>query len=278
MGQFLSVSPPRMSLVTRLCMLLCIHCYIVHADSGSGCLGQNKEITDLLTDLQSQVKDVRNLLELNIYDQGCSSTSNNMDEKSCTYFPGKGGSLKREEIQTLATATGFDPEEISSNFDTFLSNYPDGKLTGNDFHQIIVKAVTEENTTKMEKHLLRMYDTNNDKCIDFTEFLRLGYILGEGNEKKILSRIFLVLDVNGIGSLSMQEIRKVATDFYGLLKETNPRVASVEFLAAAAIVEMDKNKDGIITLEEFITAYMAEENVSQMLGNVVIRVFKGKDE
>ena len=130
----------------------------------------------------------------------------------------------------------------------------------------------------MEKHLLRMYDTNNDKCIDFTEFLLLGYILGEGNEEKILSRIFLVLDLNGNGSLSMQEIRKFATDFYGLLKETDSIVASVEFLAAAAIVEMDKNKDGMITLDEFITAYMAEEKVSQVLGNVLIRVFKGKDE
>ena len=78
---------------------------------------------------------------------------------------------------------------------------------------LYIKALPRKDAKKMENHLFRLYDTNNDGSIGFTEFmviirrkhifiiieptLQLVYlIMTEGTPQEVLTRIFRVFDVN----------------------------------------------------------------------------------
>ena len=54
-----------------------------------------------------------------------------------------------------------------------------------------------KDATKMEKNVFRLYDTNNDGGIDFTEFMTTFLIMADGEPKKVLTKIFRVLDSDG---------------------------------------------------------------------------------
>eukprot|EP00092_Neocalanus_flemingeri_P085699 GFUD01107880.1.p1 GENE.GFUD01107880.1~~GFUD01107880.1.p1 ORF type:complete len:133 (+),score=44.09 GFUD01107880.1:25-399(+) len=120
----------------------------------------------------------------------------------------------------------------------------------------------------MEKHVFRVYDSNKDGFIDFTEFMLIFFIMQDGAPEEILTKIFRVFDVNSDGTITQEEMTKVTTDMYGLLQSEDPNL-----IAKSAFAEMDKDQDGKVTIDEFITAYMGQEDISKMLALKVIDIF-----
>ena len=72
---------------------------------------------------------------------------------------------------------------------------------------------------KMESHVLRVYDENNDGVVDFTEFMVMYYIMTDGTPEEVLIKIFRIFDVNSDGVISNAELVKLITDLYGMLKK-----------------------------------------------------------
>ena len=124
-----------------------------------------------------------------------------------------------------------------------------------------------------------MYDTNMDGYIDFKELMVLLYIMSAGTPEQNLEQIFRIFDINGDGTISWKEMRRIVADLFQLLsKNDNPARASDEVLASMAFGEMDSNLDGNITKEEFITACLNQETISTMLTLKIIQVFIPDDE
>ena len=109
-------------------------------------------------------------------------------------------------MTSLANNIGFSKAKISAAFKNFLRSYNDGKMTLDDFHKMMVEALSKEDAVKMEKNVLRLYDTNVDNCIDFTEFMTTLHILGGGTEEERLQKVFRVFNVNDDDSISMEEM------------------------------------------------------------------------
>ena len=42
----------------------------------------------------------------------------------------------------------------------------------------------------MEKHVFRIYDSNNDGYIDFQEFMVIFYCMADGTPEEVLEKIF----------------------------------------------------------------------------------------
>merc|ERR1719153_2255768 len=99
------------------------------------------------------------------------------------------------------------------------------------------QALPKKDASKMEKHVFRVYDTNDDGYIDFVELTRL------------------------------------IKDMYGLLKTDDPNIAAKDLIAKSAFAEMDKDEDGKVTTEEFITACLNQEEFSKMLTIKVLDIF-----
>lgn len=94
-----------------------------------------------------------------------------------------------------------------------------GAMMPTVFKQMVYKMLPVSDADKMEKHVLRVYDENNDGVVDFTEFMVMYYIMSAGTPEEVLVKIFRIFDVNSDGVISNMEMLKLITDMYGMLKK-----------------------------------------------------------
>ena len=145
--------------------------------------------------------------------------------------------LREEDINALVKTSGLEEAKIREFFNNFVAEHPDGKMKKNDFHTMIEKALPNMDTKKIEKHVFRIYDVDNDGCIDFTEFMMIYFILSEGTPEECLSKIFRVFDVNSDGSITQKEMRTLIKDMYHLFQQDDPNLASQHLLSQTTFAE-----------------------------------------
>jgi len=185
--------------------------------------------------------------------------------------------LTEQQAEQLAQSSGLDVVQVREQFDAFVLEHPNGKMKKKDFREMMAKALPKKDAGKMEKHVFRIYDTNNDGYIDFPEFMIVFYIMSDGTPEEVLGKIFRVFDVNSDNSITKKELTRLIKDMYGLLNNDNPEQASEKFIATSAFAEMDKDADGKITKEEFISACLGQEQFSKMLALKVVEMFTDDD-
>jgi Ca2+-binding EF-hand superfamily protein len=181
--------------------------------------------------------------------------------------------LRDEDISALSKSSGLDEAQVRESFDAFVSEHPNGKMKPKDFREMMATAVPTKDAAKLEKHVFRIYDANNDGVIDFTEFMLIFFIMSEGAPEEVLTKIFRVFDVNSDGTISKKEMKKLIKDMYGLLKSEDPNIAAKKLVAKTAFAEMDKDKDGKVSREEFVSACMGQQEISKMLALKVVDIF-----
>ena len=107
--------------------------------------------------------------------------------------------LRDEDITALSKSSGLNEAQVKESFNAFVAEHPNGKMKPKDFREMMAKAVPTKDASKMEKHVFRIYDANNDGVIDFTEFMLIFFIMSEGAPEDVLTKIFRVFDVNSNG-------------------------------------------------------------------------------
>ena len=181
--------------------------------------------------------------------------------------------LRDEDVAALSQSSGMPEAEVKDAFDAFIAEHPNGKMKPKDFREIMSSALPKKDASKMEKHVFRIYDSNNDGYVDFVEFMVVFFILSDGSSEEVLTKIFRLFDVNSDGTITKKELTRLVKDMYGLLKKDDPNVNAIDLIAKSAFAEMDKDEDGKITAEEFISACLGEQDFSKMLANKAIDIF-----
>lgn len=181
--------------------------------------------------------------------------------------------LRDADVAALARSSGMDEAAVKGAFAAFLEEHPNGKMKPKDFSEMMSKAMPKKDASKMEKHVFRIYDSNNDGYIDFVEFMLVFHIMSDGSPEEVLEKIFRVFDVNSDGTINKKEMKRLIKDMYGLIKADDPEAQSKDLIAKSAFAEMDKDDDGKITTSEFITACLSQEQLSKMLALKVIDIF-----
>ena len=77
--------------------------------------------------------------------------------------------LRDEDVVSLAKTSGLGDKEIRDAFESFVKEHPNGKMKPKDFRALMSSALPKKDASKMEKHVFRIYDTNNDGHVDFVE-------------------------------------------------------------------------------------------------------------
>merc|ERR1712156_1361998 len=154
---------------------------------------------------------------------------------------------------------------------------PAGWTPPKEFREMVEKTMPKSDASKMEKHVFRIYDSNNDGYIDFVEFMLIFHIMSDGTPEEVLEKIFRVFDVNSDGTINKKEMQRLIKDMYGLIKADDPEAESKDLIAKSAFAEMDKDADGKITCSEFTTACLSQEKISKMLALKVIDIFVEED-
>lgn len=186
--------------------------------------------------------------------------------------------LRDEDVVSLAKTSGLSDKEIRDAFESFVKEHPKGQMKPKDFRNLMSSALPKKDASKMEKHVFRIYDTNNDGHVDFVEFMVVYTIMAGGTEEEVLTKIFRLFDVNSDGVISKKEMSRLVKDMYGLLKKEDPNVSAAELIAKSAFAEMDENEDGKISLKEFSTACLAEKDFSGLLTSTALDIFMEEEK
>jgi len=185
--------------------------------------------------------------------------------------------LREEDILALSKTSGLDRTQIKKAFNEFVDEHPKGMMKPKDFREMMTLAMPARDAKKMEKHVFRAYDTNSDGYISFVEFMMIFHIMSEGTPEDVLGRVFRVFDVNSDGTITKKEMTRLVKDMYGLIKAENPQAQSEALIAQSVFKEMDTDGDGRITMDEFIVACLAQEELSKMLAIKVMDIFDEDD-
>ncbi|XP_023333817.1 neuronal calcium sensor 2 [Eurytemora carolleeae] len=182
--------------------------------------------------------------------------------------------LRNDDILAFSHTSGLSEEQIKVKFDAFTADHPKGKIDRKSFRKMLTEAFLHsknpmEDVEKMEKHIFRIYDTNNDGHIDFIEFMVVFHVLSEGTPEDVLRKLFRLFDVNCDGNISKKEMLRLVKDLHGLSTVSESR----ESIADSAFAEMDNDGDGVVTCDEFVNAVLQEKKVSKMLTMNVIDIF-----
>jgi len=186
--------------------------------------------------------------------------------------------LTEELCDSLVKSTRLPADQVKELFESFLEDHPDGKVTKEVFREMMKETHKDKDISKMEGHMFRIYDTNNDGSIEFNEFLISIFALSSGTPTEILTRMFGIFDTNRDGTITKEEFTKLIKDMSSLLITENPEQTSEDLFAKSAFAEMDKDEDGKITTEEFVTACLAEEKFSKQLALKLVDLFNDDAE
>jgi len=181
--------------------------------------------------------------------------------------------LKKRDIEALVATSKMTRQQVKSAFSHFITENPDGRISHQAFRDMLKSALVDTDSDKMEGHVFRIYDLNNDGHIDFVEFMIIYSIMAGGTPAEILAKIFRLFDVNSDGLITREEMERLVTDMYGLLKRKNPSVLAVELIKNSVFTEMDSDNNGLVTQQEFVTACEAEKDFSKLLSNTALDIF-----
>merc|ERR1711953_503069 len=142
--------------------------------------------------------------------------------------------LNEEDLNYIARNTAMEKDAVEKQYQNFLTKHPDGRISRGSFHDMMKECYPGTDTEKLERHIFRMYDTNEDGHIDFREFMIVLYVMSNGSPEENLKQIFRVFDINNDGSISLKELQRIVKDLFHLINEKNADKASQEVLVKSA--------------------------------------------
>ena len=79
--------------------------------------------------------------------------------------------MSQESINYVVQKTDLTHEDVEKYYTNFIQKYPGGKIDKKSFRKFMKKGFPDENIEKLEKHIFRIYDANNNGTIEFREFM-----------------------------------------------------------------------------------------------------------
>ena len=170
--------------------------------------------------------------------------------------------LSDRNLEFLKANTGYDESTIKQSHKRFLKEFPNGRLTPDIFIDLFKRFIWRGNAEQYCEHVFRTFDTDQNGCIDFEEFLLAMHVTSAGSAEEKLSWAFRMYDVDGNGVIDPDEMWKVVEAIYGMgCKPTS----SVKEKAMKIFQRMDENEDGHLTEEEFLRGCLLDDEMSKLL-------------
>jgi len=191
------------------------------------------------------------------------------------------GDLSKEDKEFLATLTGKSEAEVENYHKVFMIRYPSGKIEMTEF----VKMAKEyfEKITKQTSdaesfcnYVFKAYDTDQNGSMSFREAAHAIYVgKKDAPKEEKIKYSFRLYDFNKNGEIDKKELYDC---MMGLMKAMGEKdmEKDMEEGIDEMMKEIDTNKDGNVTEEEFTTScnkdrgvYMGLCRLSDMIGQIL---------
>uniref|UniRef100_A0A8C7T091 Guanylyl cyclase-activating protein 2 n=1 Tax=Oncorhynchus mykiss TaxID=8022 RepID=A0A8C7T091_ONCMY len=150
----------------------------------------------------------------------------------------------------------------------FVTECPSGVLFIHEFKRFFGIDPTGE-VSEYAESMFRAFDKNGDNTIDFLEFVAALNLVFRGDLEHKLRWSFKVYDKDGNGYVDRTELRAIIDSIYRLKKtskrEQEDMQLSVNEVCERILKTVDVDRDGHITLEEFIKGAQGDPWIMNML-------------
>merc|ERR1712168_1241018 len=72
--------------------------------------------------------------------------------------------LTEDQAEALAQSSGLTVDQVKEQFEAFKTEHPNGKMKRKDFKEMMSKALPKKDADKMEKHVFRYEDEEEDSA------------------------------------------------------------------------------------------------------------------
>ncbi|XP_051257900.1 Kv channel-interacting protein 1b isoform X1 [Dicentrarchus labrax] len=173
-----------------------------------------------------------------------------------------------EGLEQLEAQTNFTKQELQILYRGFKNECPSGVVNEETFKHIYAQFFPHGDASMYAHYLFNAFDTTNNGSIKFKDFVTGLSILLRGTLREKLEWTFHLYDINKDGYINREEMTEIVRAIYDMMgKYTYPALKGdvPQQHVDAFFQKMDKNKDGVVTLEEFIIACQEDETMMRSM-------------
>ncbi|XP_031711292.1 calsenilin-like isoform X2 [Anarrhichthys ocellatus] len=180
-----------------------------------------------------------------------------------------------EGLDQLQAQTQFTRKELQSLYRGFKNECPSGLVDEETFKTIYSQFFPQGDATTYAHFLFNAFDMDRSGSIRFEDFVIGLSVLLRGSVTEKLRWAFNLYDINKDGYITKEEMMAIMTSIYDMMgrctlpsvRDDSPYEHVEKFFQ-----KMDRNRDGVVTIDEFIETCQKDENIMasmQLFENVI---------
>ncbi|KAF6103860.1 potassium voltage-gated channel interacting protein 3 [Phyllostomus discolor] len=180
-----------------------------------------------------------------------------------------------EGLEQLQAQTKFTKKELQSLYRGFKNECPSGLVDEDTFKLIYAQFFPQGDATTYAHFLFNAFDADGNGAICFEDFVVGLSVLLRGTVQEKLKWAFNLYDINKDGYITKEEMLAIVKSIYDMMgRHTYPLVredAPLEHVERF-FQKMDRNQDGVVTIDEFLETCQKDENIMrsmQLFENVI---------
>ncbi|KAM9495665.1 A-type potassium channel modulatory protein KCNIP1 isoform 4-T4 [Clarias gariepinus] len=173
-----------------------------------------------------------------------------------------------EGLEQLKAQTNFSKRELQELYRGFKNECPSGVVNEETFKQIYSQFFPQGDASTYAHYLFNAFDSGQSGSIKFEDFVTALSILLRGSTQEKLQWTFNLYDINRDGYINKEEMTDIVSAIYDMMgKYTYPalKIDTPKQHVDAFFQKMDKNRDGVVTLDEFILSCQEDDNIMKSL-------------
>ncbi|XP_037090444.1 Kv channel-interacting protein 1-like [Pollicipes pollicipes] len=178
------------------------------------------------------------------------------------------------DVISLSADTHFSPHEVKRIYRGFKVECPMGVVDEDDFKDIYSRFFPQQSNTSLYAHyVFNTFDVSSpDRVINFEEFLKWLSRLCRGTVEEKLRWMFRLYDINNDGRITRGEMTSVFISIYALLGGVTLGMLQDDSVVSTKVdhvfQRMDTNRDGVVTLDEFLDFCSSDQTVLHSLSQL----------